>query len=267
MGNSILGYRLDCATVAVIINYRLLFSYLRTAGWGKCSLFGLVVSVMLAIPIPTQPAQDLKLQAAALEDLLRWVESASPDEYFQRDASAGAYKFYETFGVAADIPAVGVIAYSNCYSGTVELVPIRGMGDVIYSEAYGRLLRQARDFAIDYNRKMKKFVDAKRLSKCKPDVDWETAFRKLNEFVGGRDRRQGSVGYHPKAKGIFQWTIDILDRNRADSVRTTSCSILAQYGIVEPVDITLNEWLSPPPQEYRTMVLDKFRCIGGKPSH
>lgn len=38
---------------------------------------------------------------------LSWVESASPDEYFQRDSVAGKYKFYRGYGYAYHFPVEG----------------------------------------------------------------------------------------------------------------------------------------------------------------
>ena len=88
-----------------------------------------------------------------------------PDEYFQRDSSAGKYKFYWIQGLSGDIPAVDNF---SCYSGVVEAILIEGTSDDLRSERHAKLNQKAREFAAAYNRKMKQFVDAKGLSKCKP---------------------------------------------------------------------------------------------------
>ncbi len=217
--------------------------------------FAFVVFVLLAWPTGAETSQDPV-------DLLSWVESASPDEYFQRDSVAGKYKFYQIFGYSGEIPAVGGISFSKCYSGIVELVPIKGTSDDLRSERHAKLNQMAGEFAAAYNRKMKQFIDSKGLSKCKSNVDWETAFNKLTEFVWGPDRRQGLVGLDVSSSDIPHLNIDIKDRDRAGDVPKTTCSLLAKYGITEKVEVTLNEWLPPP--GYHTKPIGTLKCAKGE---
>ncbi len=90
-------------------------------------LFTVVIFLLLPLPIGAESGQD------PAEILLSWVESASPDEYFQRDSSAGKYKFYWLQGYAGEMPEVDNL---NCYSGVVETVLIKGTSGHLKTERH-----------------------------------------------------------------------------------------------------------------------------------
>jgi hypothetical protein len=193
---------------------------------------------------------------------LDWVESALPGESYRKDATSGKYRFYATFGYAEDIPSVGVTTFAKCYSGKVELTRMQGTSDVIEDAKQGVFDARARDFAREYNLRMKLFIDSKGLSKCAPGADWESATNELNEYVWGKDQQQGTLSdFVDRVPPSL--SIAIVDRKRANDVRLATCKILERNGVRETVRVDVSQWLRPPPEGFHTAPIGGFRCSKG----
>ena len=196
---------------------------------------------------------------------LTWVESASPDEYFQRDSVGGKYKFYMGYGYAYHFPGVGQASFSKCYSGVVETVDMTGPSDVVRSAREKELRDIAWKFALAYNVKMKEFIDSTGLSKCKPNVDWDAALNKLNDYVRGNKKfgTAEGVGFDFWSSDVAKLLVTIENPERADGVLKKSCSLLVENGITESVTVSLYQWLQPPPPGHHTKPIGEFKCANG----
>src|SRR5262245_9435204 len=124
-------------------------------------------ALILAIAVLSSSAIRLPQQQSEAMQSLEWVESASPQQYFERDSRSGKYFFYQTLNFIAWIPSVGTTTYIRCYAGVVGLQDMPWtIGDFFESERQAELARKATQFADEYNRRMKAFIDAKGLSRC-----------------------------------------------------------------------------------------------------
>jgi hypothetical protein len=220
----------------------------------RCSCLLLVAACVAYSPAEEAGGYEEPVEA------LRWVETASAEQYFAEDRRVGRRRFFLISAYSEYVPGLGV-NYDACYSKVAETTLIRGTGDVLLGPEHIRLTGIAVSFAQAYNALMKNYLDQNGLSACDQGADWEAAFRELTPAIWGPDQTEGLVGLLTDQAGSAALQIDLKRKERAEEMAGFACKLLARHHILRETKVEVHEWLPGP--GYRTRLIQPVVCRNG----
>src|SRR5439155_7498039 len=168
---------------------------------------------------------------------LQWLDKTNAPAEFKADVSKGQLRFYVVHGYAAEILGIGWLNYQRCYAKHIGTQPIEGTSDHLKSEEHLRLNTLARRFSKDYNLMVRDHLLKIGKTDCAEGVDWDKAYRRMNDYVWGSTQQEGYVTYNPEAseKAIWDFTIVLNDLSRSDDVSKVACKIFTESSIKDTV--------------------------------
>jgi len=169
------------------------------------------------------------------------VDTADPVKAIHQDIGAGRLRFLSICGYACELPGVGDLNYTRCYSAAASVETVRGTSDVIRSDRHLRLQRTAWAFASQYNELLASHLDSLEKRTCPPGEQWDALLYALTGHI--REIRPHSAqswvaaSDEPDQRG-HDFQINFPDSTVSPAYRTVVCNIVAHHGILRHVRFT-----------------------------
>lgn len=205
----------------------------------------------------------LLLTASWAKDPLEWVDHAEPVAMAKQDIAAGRFRFLSICGYACELPGVGEMTYSRCYSGSASVEIVHGTSDVIRSDGHLRLRKKALLLASEYNELIARKLDELGKRTCPIGEEWDALHRALSDHVKRvtteRSHTWVSALDEPESRG-YDFRIHSRDGSGVgNATRGSICEIVSQHGIQRLVRFaeTLGDVDVP-------KKIERFSCKAGK---